>query len=269
MKIHLADLHNDAITKLSQRQFFKYIKSARKIGIETILVSVWTTEMQNPMQQIREYSKLLDEGLLLHIEDAWFVNEDNIEELIELRPFSVGLTWNENNNLAGGAYADGGLTPQGIAIIEKLTANGIHIDLAHLNRKSFFQVTKVLKGQKLLCTHTCFDEVHPHPRNLTAKQIQTIVDSGGIIGLTLVRDFLGSGGVWAHIKYFLENFGEDNLGIGTDFFGTKNLPKGFKKYKHFHRLKKHFDETTIAKIFHINWYDFQRTHRPNQRPLDT
>jgi len=221
------------------------------------------------MEQIREYKKLLGDNLLLHIEDAWFVNEDNINEVIALRPFSVGLTWNEKNNLAGGAYSGGGLTKLGGMIIQKLVASGIHIDLAHLNRKSFFQVAKLLKGQKLLCTHTCFDEVHPHPRNLDRKQIQTIVDSGGIIGLTLVGDFLGDAtmqAVFRHIKYFLDNFGEDNLCIGTDFFGTTKLPKGLKQYKHFARfekflLKKGLSKSTISKIFHINTYEFQNPER--------
>jgi len=263
MKIRLADLHNDAITKLSQRQFFRYIRGARKVGVETILISVWTTEMQDPIQEIRKYKELLDDKLLLHIEDAWFVNETNVDELIKLEPYSVGLTWNQNNNLAGGAHGDGGLTPLGETVIKKLSANGIRIDLAHLNRTSFYQVAEILGNRKLLCTHTCFDEVHPHLRNLDRKQIQTIVNSGGIIGLTLVRDFLG-GDVYSHIRYFIDNFGEDNIAIGTDFYGTVNLPKGLRRYKDFARFRKFLlgkgiGDSTINKIFHINWHDFQRT----------
>jgi len=264
MKIRLADLHNDVVTCLSPKHFSAYIRRAEKVGVEAILVSVWTTEMKDPFERIREYRQIIDDTdtdieLLLHIEDAWFVNATNIDELIKLRPYSVGLTWNENNNLAGGAYGDGELTPLGKTIIRKLVAKGIHIDLAHLNRTSFFQVAKVLKPRKLLCTHTCFDEVHPHKRNLTREQIQTIVDSDGIIGLTFVGDFLGSGGVWAHIKYFLDNFGTDNLGIGTDFFGTVNPPKELKKYKDFARLKKRLSDETLARIFHMNFHDFGRT----------
>jgi membrane dipeptidase len=260
----LVDLHNDAITNLSPKRFLKYIKHAKKVGVETILISLWTTQMENPIQRIREYKGLLGDNLLLHIEDAWFLNETNIDEFIELRPFSVGLTWNEKNALAGGAYSNGGLTKLGKGIIQKLVASGIHIDLAHLNRKSFFGVAKLLDGQKLLCTHTCFDEVNKHPRNLNRKQIQTIIKSGGLIGVTFVQDFIGGGGVLAHIKYFLDNFGSDNLAIGTDFFGTTNLPKNLKKYNDIRRLKKHFNATTMDKIFHINWYEFQNTNRSDK-----
>jgi len=266
MKIRLVDLHNDAITCMSPKRFSAYIKRAEKAGVEAILVSVWTTEMKDPLERIQEYRQIIggidtDVELLLHIEDIWFVDATNISELIKLRPFSVGLTWNENNNLAGGAYSDGELTPFGKTVIGKLSAKGIHIDLAHLNRKSFFMVAKLLKNKKLLCTHTCFDEVHPHKRNLNREQIQTIVNSDGIIGLTLVGDFLGDGGVLAHIKYFTDNFGTDNLCIGTDFFGTANPPKGLKKYKDFARLKKRLCDETITKIFHMNFHDFQRLNR--------
>ena len=265
--MRFSDLHNDAITNLPAKKFSRYIARAQKDGVQTILISIWTTQMQNPLQQIKYYKQILDSlktnvNLLLHIEDAWFITQQNIHELIALKPYSVGLTWNTNNNLAGGAYGNGNLTELGRYIIEELVANGIHIDLAHLNKQSFYQVAELLKTP-LLCTHTCFDEVHPHPRNLDRQQIQTIVDSGGIIGLTLVNDFLGEPGILAHIEYFLKNFGDSNLSMGTDFFGTDNLPKGLRKYAHFRRLRKHFPPETLDKIFHINYHDFRTANATN------
>ena len=274
MNPRLFDLHNDALTFLSPRKFLKYLKASAANNV-TFLASIWTTEMREPMSEIQvRYPVtpcgvpplyLKGEFLRWHIEDLWFVTAENIDELIALRPFSVGLTWNKNNNLAGGALAGGGLTDFGAVVVKKLDAAGILIDLAHLNKTSFYQVAEILANQKLFCSHTCFAEVHPHPRNLDRKQIQTIVDSGGIIGLTLVGDFLCGKGradfedVYAHIKYFLDNFGEDNLGLGTDFFGTKNLPRGLRNYKDFCKfrkflLKKGLSEATINKIFYLNAY---------------
>ena len=243
------------------RRFLKHIVGAEKAGAEVILISVWTTKMQNPMQQLQHYRNIIDNTptrvkLLLHIEDLWFVNKQNTDDLIKLRPFSVGLTWNADNNLAGGANCDGTLKPLGRVVIEKLAASGIIIDLAHLNRPSFYAVATLLTSlnQKLLCTHTCIAEINPHPRNLTPHQVKTIVDSGGLIGITLVGDFLTAKkratlcDIYSHIKYFTENFGEDNLAIGTDFFGTTHLPKGLTKYKHFKRLEKFLSD----KILHTN-----------------
>ena len=278
MKLRLVDLHNDALTALSQERFSKYLKKCTASNVN-FLASIWTTEMREPMREIPEYIKypvtpygvpplfLKGEFLRWHIEDAWFLNAQNIDELIALRPFSVSLTWNANNNLAGGALADGGLTDWGKTVIKKLTAAGILVDLAHLNRKSFFTVAEILKsrGAKLLCTHTCFAEIHPHPRNLDREQIQTIVDSGGLVGLTLVGEFLCGKkfadfeDVYAHVKYFIENFGPDNLAIGTDFFGSTNFPKRLKCYKDFARfrkflLKKGLSAAVVDKIFCANAY---------------
>ena len=313
--MHLIDLHNDAITSLSEKQFSKYVQKAKRAGVEAIFMSVWTTRMEEPVGEIKQYIKfspwqgrggtptgewrttvprakrrgegcgnlllnvdiphtpsslrdatpLSQEGnLLFHIEDAWFLSEENIDELIALQPFSVGLTWNDDNPLAGGAYGMSGVTPLGKNIVIELVANDIVIDLAHLNRRSFYEVAEMLKGEKLFCSHTCFDEVHPHPRNLDRKQVATIVNSGGLIGLTLVGDFLGGitmEYVYNHIKWFIDNFGDRHLAIGTDFFGTDNLPKGLKRYKDFRRFKrfllsKGLTRSQINNIFYYNAKDF-------------
>lgn len=271
------DLHNDVITNLQPADFFRYVTHAGKAGVETILVSVWTTEMENPLQQIQHYRHALNNiktevCLLLHIEDAWFVNEQNISELIACKPYSVGLTWNTNNNLAGGANSDGKLTPLGNIILEKLTSNKILIDLAHLNRQSFYEIADFLtsRNQRLFCTHTCFNEINPHQRNLDRRQIQMIVDSGGLIGLTLVSDFLCANGnatlhdVYNHIAYFIKTFGDNNFAIGTDFFGTAKLPAGLNEYKDFRKLKeflinKGLSEESIDKILYSNARKFLKS----------
>ena len=223
-----------------------------------ILQSVWTTELPDPIHEIQKRR--------LHIEDAWFITPDNIDQVISMRPYSIGLTWNHDNALAGGAHGTGRLTDWGRTVIKQLTDANIKIDLAHLNRPSFFDVAAILKGTPLLCTHTCFDEVHPHPRNLTRDQIQTIVDGNGLVGLTLVGRFLGGRrfrDIYKHIKYFIDNFGENNLGIGTDFTGVYDLPYRLKKYTHFARLRRYLSRhgiknETIDKIFEGNFHEWTR-----------
>ena len=275
--MQLIDLHNDAVTKLSAAKFKSYICGAANEDLKAILVSVWTTRMKNPLKRIVRCKKLIDGlqtpvKLFLHIEDAWFINEQNIDEIVKLKPFSVGLTWNANNALAGGAHGDGGLTKLGRAVAQKLIENGTLIDLAHLNKQSFMEVARLQGHRKLFCSHTCFGEVNPHARNLDREQVQTIVESGGLIGLTLVGEFLKRNeisvqnsinnnkshaaleDVYAHIKYFAENFGEDNIAIGTDFYGTDSLPEGLKNYADFDGfaeflLNKGLSAVTIKKIF--------------------
>jgi len=213
--MRFTDLHNDFLLHLPS----------------TVIASVWTTELQDPMAEIRRYRSLWNG--MLHIEDGWFITPENIDEIIAFRPYSVGLTWNTDNALAGGAHGNGDLTPWGRKVIEKLVKAGIIIDLAHLNRQSFWSVVELLKerGQKLFCSHCCFDEIHPHPRNLDREQLRAIVESDGIVGLTPVEKFLGDGGFHAHLDYFIENFGSDNIGIGTDYpYGEKILWRNFERF---------------------------------------
>jgi len=221
----------------------------------TYLKSVYTTELENPIAEIK---RARDKVEFLHIEDAWFINESNVEDVIALKPFSIGLTWNHDNNLAGGAFGEGELTDLGRSIIKKLCSAGIVIDTAHLNRTSFYQVADVVRqsGGRIFCTHTCFADVHEHPRNLDGKQIQTIIDMGGIVGLTLVGEFLG-GDIYNHIRYFIDKFGEDNLAIGTDFNGTNDLPHGIWGYEDFPSFRwelgnKGLDDEILNKIFYGN-----------------
>jgi len=282
--MRIVDLHNDAITAMSFRKFKKYIKRAEKAGVGAILVSVWTTEMAEPLQRLKGARRAIDRiktkvELLLHIEDAGFINEKNINEVLKLSPFSVGLSWNYNNNLAGGALDDGSLTELGAMIVRRLVNRGIAIDLAHLNGQSFSDIAQLLKEREtpLFCSHTCFEAICSNPRNLAGEQMKAIVESGGIIGLSFVGEFLKGGratmeDVYMHVKYFVDNFGDDNLAIGTDFFGTENLPIGLCEYEDFKDLKKYLlqrgiPDSTIYKIFHINAHDYiRRIKCRNQKP---
>ena len=275
--MQLIDLHNDVITEVPEKQFKNYIRNAQKQGVKSILVSVWTTQMKNPLVEIKRARHLIDKidntttkiKLHLHIEDAWFLTLENIDQLISYAPFSIGLTWNNGNTQAGGCNTNANLTNLGKQIIKKLAKANIIIDLAHLNKQSFYQAVNQIKTQsgKLMCSHTCFNQVCPHPRNLDCKQIQTIIDANGIIGLTLVGAFLSQKetitihDVYLQIKYFLDNFGENNLAIGTDFFGTQNLPSKLTKYKHFKKFAKYLSnqgltKQTIHKIFYLNAKNF-------------
>jgi len=274
----LIDLHNDVITEITPAKLKKHLKHAQNNNVKTILISIWTTKMKNPLHQIKHYSQFANDlkklypdiDLRIHIEDVWFLNEQNIDEFICISPYSVGLTWNNKNPLGSGASnIKGGITELGWKIIKKLTLHDIIIDLAHLNRQSFFQVSNFLikNNKKLLCTHTCFDGICSHLRNLDNDQIQMIVNSNGLVGLTLVGDFLTTrknakkDDLFNHINYFIKNFGTNNLAIGTDFYGTSNLPKRLKKYKHFQKfrkflLEKGISETTVNKIYYQNAENF-------------
>jgi microsomal dipeptidase-like Zn-dependent dipeptidase len=253
----IIDLHNDALLELPEDQLPTYLRDAKDAGVTEILLSVWTTELHNPMAEIAEKAAIIKNLnadipiCRLHIEDAWFLTKDNIDAFIALRPYSVGLTWNGENNLAGGAESNGGLTEWGRTVIKRLEAANIQIDTAHLNRASFYQFAKVTT-RPILCTHTAFDRVHRHRRNLTDRQIRAIIGSNGLVGLAFVPKFLGRAGIMKHISYFTEKFGAGHIALGTDFYGTAELPARLKDYKDIYDLDIKYKE----EILHKNAYAF-------------
>ncbi len=242
--ITMIDLHNDALLALPRDELLTYLRQAKTAGVDEIWLSVWTTELADPLTVIAEKKSFLDRIknnpdyplCRLHIEDAWFLTAENLDEFIALHPHSVGLTWNMANQLASGAYSRGGITTWGYQVIQRLEKAGIQIDTAHLNRRSFWQFTRVTT-RPLVCTHTAFAAVYRHPRNLSNRQIRAIIKSNGLIGLALVPKFLtntttscSAYDLIKHIHYFKKHFSNATLHWGTDFYGTKYLPQHIQNY---------------------------------------
>lgn len=240
----MIDLHNDALLALPASKLRTYLQKAKSDGVSEIWLSVWTTRLPDPMATIKVKKRLIDKlnrdsaypVCRLHIEDAWFLTPDNLEAFLKLRPHSVGLTWNAANSLAGGAKSRRGITRWGYQVIKALEDAGIQIDTAHLNRRSFYQFARVTT-QPMLCTHTALNTLCHHPRNLTNRQVRTIIKSGGTVGLCLVPKFLtkntthcGFCDFVKHYLYFIKHFGRQHLQIGTDFCGTDTLPDGVRDY---------------------------------------
>lgn len=262
----LIDLHNDVLLPLGKAELDRYFAHLEKAGLTGVFTSVWCTELSNPMAVLTEKKEILQNlktkiKLHFHVEDAWFLTPQNIDSFLALKPFSVGLTWNQNNALAGGACSDGDLTEQGRETVDRLNKNHVRIDLAHLNEKSFFSVLDFIP-ECPFCSHTCFSSVYVHKRNLTDRQISKIVQKNGLVGLTLVPQFLCAGAcgkeqVFRHISHFINRFGSDHLAIGTDFFGSKQFPADLDNYQKLTEfrgflIQKGLNNDSIDKIFYKN-----------------
>ena len=288
--MEIFDLHNDFLTKIkSDKSKVKYLCGKKCDNLKTLIGAVWTTEMSSEKaietiercyDFIYEYNENFlnffdDErlnqnrnqifkvqNLLLGIEDMHFINKINLLRVINAHPAYCGLTWNYDNILAGGAHGAGTLTPYGIEVLETLEQNNIQIDTAHLNEKSFMAVAK-LTTRPLFCSHTAIRSLVDNPRNLKDYQLKMIEESGGIVGIALVGSFLTEGkksyinDVARHIDYVASRFSPEMVCLGTDFYGTRNLPKKIKSYHNLDMLENRlrlmgYDTETIEKIFYKN-----------------
>lgn len=266
----ICDLHNDILTSgLSDGEIKAYLDVALK-DCDILTIAAWTTESKPSLLSLSEtfqkYSKY--KNVVFAVEDMGFLRDDdekqtlkNLEEFFTLPCGSTpiiyaGLVWNNENCFGGGAFSDAGLTGAGkaaISFFNDINMNSHdyrcaqHLDFAHMNRKTFYAAAEACR-KPILCSHACFDECVPkdaphyniaRARNLDGEQTGLIVQSGGLIGLTFVATFLNgtpdcaSGDIIRHIDYFVQKHGYKNLAIGTDYFGTKELPADVKEYKDF------------------------------------
>ncbi len=147
--------------------------------------------------------------------------------LVHLSSSGIGAT------SAPGGKSEQGLSRFGMAYVRRLNEKRIFVDLAHINRKGFFDAVEVHDAsQPLLVTHTGVSGVHRHWRNLDDEQLRAIADTGGTIGIMYQSSFLGDpywGGksdrIVDHLAHVVTTVGEDHASLGSDWDGAIVPPR--------------------------------------------
>lgn len=282
--MRICDAHNDFLTEIkqtNQKLFYLNNQLIKNRKIKYVCAQVWTFKLKNPIKYIfrlhsyifkvkGSFNRLINKKVLFCIEGLDFITKSNACEMIDIikdiKPFSCGIVWNFDNNLGGGALGKSGLTLLGKQVVKELERHKILIDTAHMNRKTFYDFCKITT-MPIYNSHSNINSLKRHPRNLTNNQIETIINSKGFIGLSFVKDFISDKtfdlrNISLQIKYFIANFGEDNVGIGSDYFGTKSLPQNLLNYNDFSNLKKDLkniglSNSQIRKVFYKNFVRFK------------
>ncbi len=185
----------------------------------------------SPGLTIRKIKKDLDMGKIiavLGIEGGEALNGSTavLRMLYRLGVRFIGLTWNQRNQLADGVgerFTGGGLTSFGIEVIKEMNELGMIIDLAHISEQGFWDVLK-RSNAPVMVSHTNCYKLCNHPRNLTDKQIKALAMHDGIMGLSFVPEFLGSGNpgleeFMNHLDHVAGLVGTEVIAIGSDFDG--------------------------------------------------
>lgn len=223
------DLHNDLVTSCqSYCEKAEYIAKIRSAGMK-VLYAVWSTKL-NVRLFYEDYDFLSQTADVFSIEDSNIIQND-FSLLKNAKLKSCSLTWNYDNELAGGAFGKNGVSEKGIKFINALNDNGIALDVSHLNDKSFYDSISV--AQKIIATHSGMKVNKNHCRNLSEEQIERIVSKGGIVGVAPVPDFVSGGCVFGYLSTvdsFIKRYGYVNLAIGTDFYGSDGID-GLRDYE--------------------------------------
>lgn len=198
------------------------------------------------------------------VEGGLLIEDDlsRIENLYNDGIRALTLTWNGENQIAGGVDSATGLKKFGIDVICELNKFNIMIDLSHLNKKSFYDALEYAKTP--IVTHSCLENVNINKRNIDDNQLDALVQKGGIFGLCFYPVFLGEGNVFENIYknifHILDKGYEDYLSIGSDFDGAdmhKDLHDISCVATLYQYLKsKKISEEILDKIFFYNAYNF-------------
>jgi membrane dipeptidase len=176
---------------------------------------------------------------LPHIEGAEAIRPDlsNLEDYYARGLRSIGPLWSRPNafgtgvplSFPGNPDQGDGLTDEGVELIRAADRMNILIDLSHLNEKGFWDVAKT-STKPLVATHSNVHELCPSPRNLTAKQLAAINESGGMVGLNFASGFLREDGkktadtgldlLVRHLNVLVDALGEGGVALGSDFDGA-------------------------------------------------
>lgn len=172
------------------------------------------------------------------------------------------LTWNERNPLAGSHVTGGGLTDRGAAYVREAQRLGMGIDVSHLSDAAFWQILKITDGP-VLASHSNSRAVCPVSRNLTDDMFRAICETGGVAGINLYTEFLGTESVTLdtvcdHVFHFLElDPTGRHICLGGDLDGCEALPDGFSGVQDYNALalrlrERGLGEKTIEDIFWNN-----------------
>jgi membrane dipeptidase len=179
---------------------------------------------------VDSFSDLIEEtrrgklGLLLGLQNSeHFRTVADVEAFFRLGQRLSQLTYDGVNRLGSGCRAprDRGLTDFGAAVIAEMNRLGMAIDISHCGDRTSADAVQASE-RPVLATHANCRELAPaEPRNKPDRLIRLLAARGGVMGITLVRRFVGPGSpdldrLLDHFDHVSRLVGAEHVGLGTD-----------------------------------------------------
>ncbi len=136
----------------------------------------------------------------------------------------MGLAHFFDNEVAGSAHgaAQGGLTPLGRQVVQRMESLGVLVDLAHASPRTVDDVLAIAR-RPVIVTHTGVKGTCPGPRNLSDDQIRRIAATEGVIGIGYWDGAvckIDPASIAQAIRYASRIAGIDHVALGSDFDGA-------------------------------------------------
>ena len=193
----------------------------------------------------------------------------------------------------------GGLSDRGVLAIKEMNRIGMLVDIAHVSKET---MVDVLGGRPdktdgsaapVIFSHSSAYALCPHPRNVPDDVLELVKKTNSIVMVNFSPDFIScvpsksSTGlpdlyppnatlhqVARHITYIGDKIGYDHVGIGSDFDGIFDTPKGLEDVSKFpdliaELLKMGLSDEDAAKVVGRNvlrvWADADKVAQKMQK----
>ncbi len=169
-------------------------------------------------------------GALLAVEGLHALegNVANVDTLVDDGYRMMSLTHMHDNALGGAStgLVNGGLTDFGAAVVDRLAARDVTIDLAHASEVLIDDVLARTDGP-VVVSHTGVRATCNSPRNLSDRHVEAIAAREGVIGVGLWETAVcgtGPAAVATAMRHVADRVGVEHVALGTDFDGTVSVP---------------------------------------------
>ncbi|MEZ5354240.1 MAG: membrane dipeptidase [Bryobacteraceae bacterium] len=158
------------------------------------------------------------------ITQDWVSVEDELRYIrifFQLGVRMMHLTYNRRNMLGDGCGepANAGLSDFGRAAIAEMNRTGVIVDVAHSGWRTSLEAARA-SAKPMVASHSACAALHTHIRAKPDEVIRAICDTGGLVGVCCIPEFLGRTrdirAMLDHIDHLVKTFGADHVAIGTD-----------------------------------------------------
>lgn len=174
-------------------------------------------------------------GILIGIQNSQhFRSPSDVNTFHALGQRVSQLTYNSRNMIGNGSTEriDGGISDFGVGIVERMNEVGMAVDVSHSGDQTTLDACEI-SGRPVLYTHSNARALNPgHPRCKTDEAILRMAETGGVMGITGVRNFV-KGDEPTTVEHYIDHFdhvrdlvGVEHLGIGSDIdlHGYDDMP---------------------------------------------
>lgn len=146
------------------------------------------------MYELKAQGKL---GILPTMENSLPIGNDinRIDTLYAKGARIFGLCHTTNNNICDSSSDMiqynywGGLSPFGEQVIERLNKLGAIVDVSHASDSTFYDIIKLSKAP-IIASHSSVRALTNHDRNFSDEMLETLKESGGVIQICIVDEFV-------------------------------------------------------------------------------